>query len=40
MGIVMREAPQAALATYLNELWCHTTKVLSRRLRPCVEIDA
>ncbi len=40
MGTVMREAPQATLATYLNELWCHRTKVLSRRLRPRVEIDA
>ncbi len=31
----MSEAPQAALATYLNELWCHRTTVMSRRLTSC-----
>ncbi len=40
MCTVMREAPQATLASYLNELWCHRTKVLSRRSGPRVEIDA
>lgn len=40
MCAVMKEAPQATLATYLNELWCHRAMVLFRRLRTRVEIDA
>ncbi len=40
MCTAMKEAPPATLATFLNELWCHRTKVLSRRLRARVEIDA
>ncbi len=33
MCTAVKEAPPATLATFLNELWCHRTKVLSRRLR-------